>query len=114
MLTITENRSNFIGGKIKIGRLTCVRYNREFVITEFFIYRVYCIFHIVGVMSQEVVHVPLYLSQLRLALITGIKGQSKEKWNGYQQELDRAASYIEFDEEFGNPSKSSMSVSVLW
>jgi hypothetical protein len=57
-------------------------------------------------MSQEVVHVPLYLSQLRLAIVTGIKGQSKEKWSGYQQELDRAASYIEFDQEFGNPSKS--------
>ncbi|XP_060569714.1 uncharacterized protein LOC132728121 isoform X1 [Ruditapes philippinarum] len=66
-----------------------------------------------GVMSQEVVHVPLYLSQLRLAIVTGIKGQSKEKWSGYQQELDRAASYIEFDQEFGNPNIAEYDPSAI-
>ncbi|XP_053382836.1 uncharacterized protein LOC123540204 isoform X2 [Mercenaria mercenaria] len=66
-----------------------------------------------GVMSQEVVHVPLYLSQLRLALITGIKGQPKEKWTGYQQELDRAAAYIEFDQEFGNPNIAEYDPSAI-
>jgi hypothetical protein len=49
---------------------------------------------------------PLYLSQLRLAVINGFKGQSKEKWNAFRRKLDRVASSIEFDNEFGNLGKS--------
>ncbi|XP_052761775.1 uncharacterized protein LOC128204398 [Mya arenaria] len=55
-----------------------------------------------GVMDPDVIHVPLYLSQLRLALITGIKGVAKQKWASYQEELDNASSYIEYDLSFGN------------
>ncbi|XP_052761782.1 uncharacterized protein LOC128204404 [Mya arenaria] len=55
-----------------------------------------------GVMDPDVIHVPLYLSQLRLALVTGIKGVVKQKWASYQEELDNASSYIEYDLTFGN------------
>lgn len=66
-----------------------------------------------GIMDQEVVHVPLYLSRLRLAIITGIEGQSTEKWTHYQQELDRAAQHIEFDQEFGNPNIAEYDPSAI-
>ncbi|XP_060569711.1 uncharacterized protein LOC132728117 [Ruditapes philippinarum] len=55
-----------------------------------------------GSINQEVVLMPLYLSQLRLAVINGFKGQSEEKWNAFRRKLDRVASSIEFDNEFGN------------
>ncbi|XP_045180961.2 uncharacterized protein LOC123540203 [Mercenaria mercenaria] len=57
-----------------------------------------------GVMNPEVIPVPLYLSQLRVSVVTGIKDQSEEKWTNYQQTLDHEAAGIEFDLEFGNPN----------
>lgn len=54
-------------------------------------------------MGLDVVHVPLYLSQLRLVEVTGIKGASAEKWKTYLEELAIAAGYIEYNHEFGNP-----------
>lgn len=56
-----------------------------------------------GTLIQDVVPVPLYLSHLRLSLVTGVKGQSSEKWKDWEEELDREASYIEYDQQFGNP-----------
>jgi hypothetical protein len=60
-----------------------------------------------GNFHQEVVLMPLYLSQLRLAVINGIKGQSEEKWNAFRRKLDQVASSIEFNNEFGNLSTKS-------
>ena len=56
-------------------------------------------------MSREVIHVPLYLSQLRLVEVTGIKRAAVEKWKNYQSELALAASYLKYNKEFGNPGK---------
>lgn len=55
-----------------------------------------------GEMSTEVVHVPLYLPQLRLSIVSGIKGQPKDKWLSYQEELAKVAASIKYDPEFGN------------
>lgn len=56
-----------------------------------------------GVIDLKVVPIPLYLSLLRLAEITGIKDQSQEKWRRYTSELnDLVTSSVEFDLTFGN------------
>lgn len=55
-----------------------------------------------GVMCKEVVKLPLYLTQLRLALVTGIKGQSMEYWKDHLQELSQVCSKITYDKGFGN------------
>ena len=49
------------------------------------------------------VKIPLYLSLLRLAEITGIKNQSQERWKRYNAELsDLVSQSVEFDLTFGN------------
>ena len=56
-----------------------------------------------GVLDLRVVPIPLYLSMLRLAEITGIKNQSQEKWNRYTSELtDLVTQSVEFDLTYGN------------
>ncbi|XP_053382831.1 uncharacterized protein LOC128549664 [Mercenaria mercenaria] len=60
-----------------------------------------------GKFDEDVVHIPLYLSQLRLSKVTGIKGESEGSWKSYVRELERKSSYIEYDLQFGNQSKFS-------
>ena len=60
---------------------------------------------ITGVISHDNVHVPLYLSNLRLSLVTAIKGQPLQKWTIYQQEITNACKHFHYDAAFGNPGK---------
>ena len=60
---------------------------------------------ITGVISYDPVRVPLYLSNLRLSLVTAIKGQPLQKWTSYQQEITNACKHFHYDAEFGNPGK---------
>ena len=53
-------------------------------------------------MGEDIIHVPLYLSQMRLSLITGIKGAREDTWRKYLEELESASSYLEYDLQFGN------------
>ncbi|XP_052252024.1 uncharacterized protein LOC127858783 isoform X2 [Dreissena polymorpha] len=55
-----------------------------------------------GVMGPEVVHVPLYLSQLRMTRVTGLKNTTQQKWRGYLEELARFSSYLNYEQEYGN------------
>ena len=63
-----------------------------------------CLFY-PGVMGPDVVNVPLYLSQLRMARVIGLKNTSTQKWRGYLEELERFSSYLKYDKEYGNQSK---------
>ena len=53
-------------------------------------------------MGPEVVNIPLYLSQLRMARVTGIKNTSTQNWRGYLEELERFSSHLKYDKEYGN------------
>ncbi|KAH3713046.1 hypothetical protein DPMN_072810 [Dreissena polymorpha] len=55
-----------------------------------------------GVMVPEVVNVPLYLSQLRICRLTGLKDTPPQKWQGYLEELARFSSYLKYDQGYGN------------
>ncbi|XP_053381880.1 uncharacterized protein LOC128549320 [Mercenaria mercenaria] len=57
-----------------------------------------------GVMAEDILHIPLYLSQLRMALVSGIKGQTKHQWKLFLQDLERKTNDVEYDLEFGNPN----------
>ncbi|XP_060595330.1 uncharacterized protein LOC132749539 [Ruditapes philippinarum] len=57
-----------------------------------------------GQVCSDVTHVPLYLSQLRLSLVTGLKGQSVDRWRVYFDNLLYKCSSIEYDQHFGNPN----------
>ncbi|XP_060557350.1 uncharacterized protein LOC132717804 [Ruditapes philippinarum] len=64
-------------------------------------------------MSEDIVYIPVYLSQVRLAVVTGIKGQTEGTWNVFQQKLNHTASDIEFDNEFGNPHIAEYDTSTV-
>lgn len=64
-------------------------------------------------MSEEIVYIPVYLSQVRLAVVTGIKGQTEGTWSVFQQKLNHTASDIEFDNEFGNPHIAEYDTSTV-
>ncbi|XP_052251358.1 uncharacterized protein LOC127858342 isoform X2 [Dreissena polymorpha] len=55
-----------------------------------------------GVMRPDVVNVPLYLSQLRMARVIGLKNTPTQNWRGYLEELERFSSYLKYDKEYGN------------
>ncbi|KAH3712917.1 uncharacterized protein LOC127859037 isoform X1 [Dreissena polymorpha] len=55
-----------------------------------------------GVMEPDVVNVPLYLSQLRMARVLGLKNSPPQKWRGYLEELERFSAYMKYDKEYGN------------
>ncbi|KAH3711600.1 uncharacterized protein LOC127858218 [Dreissena polymorpha] len=55
-----------------------------------------------GVMGLDIVNVPLYLSQLRMAIVKGLKDTPPQKWPGYLEELARFSSYLKYDKEYGN------------
>ncbi|KAL4218084.1 hypothetical protein ACF0H5_022821 [Mactra antiquata] len=70
-------------------------------------------FIVEGVLHCDVVPVPLYLSQLRLALITGIKDQPEYKWKGYQEGVARTCATVEYDLSFGNPNIAEYDPSAI-
>ncbi|XP_053407323.1 uncharacterized protein LOC128559511 [Mercenaria mercenaria] len=47
---------------------------------------------------------PLYLSELRLSIVTGIIGLSFERWRLYVDHIKRECLSIEYDMYFGNPN----------
>ncbi|KAH3712941.1 hypothetical protein DPMN_072703 [Dreissena polymorpha] len=53
-------------------------------------------------MEPDVVNVPLYLSQLRMARVLGLKNSPPQKWRGYLEELERFSAYMKYDKEYGN------------
>jgi hypothetical protein len=61
-----------------------------------------CIF--AGYLCTDVTHVPLYLSELSLSVVTGLKGQSVDRWKVFFDQMVYKCSAIEYDEHFGNPS----------
>ncbi|KAL3891474.1 hypothetical protein ACJMK2_003736 [Sinanodonta woodiana] len=55
-----------------------------------------------GVMDPRYVPIPLYLKDLRLSLITGIKGRSRDHWKSFQDELTSIANTaLRFDLNYG-------------
>lgn len=59
--------------------------------------------NISGRIYLNVVPIPLYLSKLRLAEVTGIKGQPNEEWTYFTSELSSMVSEsVEFDTTYGN------------
>ncbi|XP_052249436.1 uncharacterized protein LOC127857118 isoform X1 [Dreissena polymorpha] len=66
-----------------------------------------------GVMGPEVVHVPLYLSQLRMTRVTCLKNTSQQKWRGYLEELARFSSYLNYDKEYGNEGIAQYDASAV-
>lgn len=55
-----------------------------------------------GKMLEEVINVPLYLSQLKLAIVNGMSERDTETWKKYQKDLDVVCSNMKYDKEFGN------------
>ncbi|XP_060569706.1 uncharacterized protein LOC132728112 [Ruditapes philippinarum] len=55
-----------------------------------------------GKLGKEIIHLPLYLSQLRLRLVTGIKGLTEEGWVRHCDALMEESKQIEYDLLFGN------------
>lgn len=55
-----------------------------------------------GELYEEPVQVPLYLSQLRVSIVTGIKDQSVEKWKLYKRDLNRKCALIKYNRVFGS------------
>ncbi|KAK3592477.1 hypothetical protein CHS0354_008285 [Potamilus streckersoni] len=55
-----------------------------------------------GVMDPRYVPIPLYLKDLRLSLITGIKGRTKEHWESFQDEQTLIANTaLKYDLNYG-------------
>ncbi|KAK3584629.1 hypothetical protein CHS0354_003912 [Potamilus streckersoni] len=55
-----------------------------------------------GVMDPRYVPIPLYLKDLRLSLITGIKGRSREHWKSFQDDLTSIANTaLRYDLNYG-------------
>ena len=68
---------------------------------------------LLGVIDLRVVPIPLYLSMLRLAEITGIKDQTLEKWKRYTFELTELVTQaVEFDLTYGNKGKFICALSL--
>lgn len=63
--------------------------------------------YITGELSDSIIHVPLYLSELRLSPVTGAKGMSQEEWKLFLIHMRRKCSSVIYDEEFGNPGECS-------
>jgi len=55
-----------------------------------------------GTIVEDIIKVPLYLSQMRLSVVTGIKGAREDKWVKFLEELESASSHFEYDLQFGN------------
>ncbi|XP_060603924.1 uncharacterized protein LOC132756803 [Ruditapes philippinarum] len=66
-----------------------------------------------GQVCTDVTHVPLYLSKLRLSLVTGLKGQSFDRWRVYFDNLLYKCSSIEYDQHFGNPNIAEYDPSTI-
>lgn len=61
-------------------------------------------FQVCAEMNPDVLQIPLYLSQLRVSLVTGILNQPDVVWGSFQQELKRLSAQIEYDMQSGNIS----------
>ncbi|KAH3709441.1 uncharacterized protein LOC127859056 isoform X2 [Dreissena polymorpha] len=66
-----------------------------------------------GVMGPDVVNVPLYLSQLRMARVIGLKNSPPQKWRGYLEELERFSYYLKYDKEYGNQGIAQYDLSAV-
>ncbi|XP_052271388.1 uncharacterized protein LOC127872099 [Dreissena polymorpha] len=66
-----------------------------------------------GVMGPDVVNVPLYLSQLRMARVIGLKNAPPQKWRGYLEELEHFSSYLKYDKEYGNQGIAQYDLSAV-
>ncbi|XP_052764414.1 uncharacterized protein LOC128206160 isoform X1 [Mya arenaria] len=55
------------------------------------------------ILETEVIRVPLYLTQLRLAVVTGHKNKSKDEWHDFNKYLDNRCGPIFYDTCYGNP-----------
>ena len=71
-----------------------------------------CYIYTTGTLATEVTPVPLYLKQLRLVEVTGIKGQTKEKWNSLVEQLNAACEKLHYDTGFGNSGTVSLALCV--
>ncbi|XP_045181295.2 uncharacterized protein LOC123540378 [Mercenaria mercenaria] len=55
-----------------------------------------------GKLGTDILHVPLYLSQLRLCRVTGIKLLSEDGWKKHCDMLEEESRHMEYDLLFGN------------
>ncbi|XP_053382834.1 uncharacterized protein LOC128549665 isoform X2 [Mercenaria mercenaria] len=55
-----------------------------------------------GKLGKDIFHVPLYLSQLRLCRVTGIKFLSKLGWKKHCDTLEEESRHMEYNLRFGN------------
>ncbi|KAK3576937.1 hypothetical protein CHS0354_017612 [Potamilus streckersoni] len=55
-----------------------------------------------GMLDPRTIPVPLYLSDLKLAVVTGIKGKPESVWQRYLEELSDQATALVYDTHYGN------------
>lgn len=66
------------------------------------------VFFFSGELCEGIVPVPLYLSQLRVSIVTCIKGTSVQKSKPFRRDLYRKCSLISYAGNFGNPGDISI------
>ncbi|XP_052763870.1 uncharacterized protein LOC128205877 [Mya arenaria] len=54
-------------------------------------------------LETVVIHVPLYLTQLRLAVVTGHKNKSEDEWHAFLKDLAYHCDFFSYDTCYGNP-----------
>lgn len=52
--------------------------------------------------EEDILNLPVHMSQLRLSLVTGIKGHSKRRWKQFLAHIDERTIDVEYDMEYGN------------
>ncbi|KAL3847563.1 hypothetical protein ACJMK2_018466 [Sinanodonta woodiana] len=56
-------------------------------------------------LDLKIVQIPINISTIKFAEVTGLKGKTASDWKTLQRKLDRKASQLNFDAFAGNPSK---------
>jgi hypothetical protein len=72
------------------------------IIIQKYYKNVLIIFVSIGELCESIVTVPLYLTQLRVSIVNGIKDQQVNVWKTYKRKINEKCSKINYNGEFGN------------